>query len=104
MTALFPHTITILRAEAADRYGNSGGVAETAEDGWSVQPLLGEEIVADRDTVTTRKRATRDRASGLRSTDRVRFAGNVYEVDGDVQFWDFGDLSNTDCLLIRIEG
>jgi len=105
---LGPHTITIRRATTADDgYGNAepdwDNATATAVPGCSVQPLAGTELLQGRDTVVTRWTVWAPPETDLVATDRVEWAGETYDVDGDVQRWDFPPLSHLVALLRRGE-
>lgn len=100
-------TITVLRATTAeDRFGNetpSWGAAEpgTPIEGCSVQPLDGPEQTVGRDTVVSRWRVWAPPEADVMASDRVRFNGTVYDVDGEVQRWS-GALGHTTFLLRKV--
>ncbi len=89
----FRDTVTLLRAPVVTNpYGNSGrdwslATATTVPanvQGPSGQGLSGSEDVTDENRVTTRWRLYLPGGADLEATDRVRFGGDVYEVDGQV--------------------
>lgn len=98
-------TITVLRATpgAEDDFGNptSGVPVGTTVLGCSVQPIEGDEATVGRDTVVSRWRVWAPVGTDLKATDRVRYDGDVYEVDGEVQRWDSGTLPHVTALLRR---
>lgn len=103
---LGPHTVTVLRAETTeDEYGNPvrgwDAAGETEVRGCSVQPELGPEVTVGRDTIVPRWRLYAPDGTDLLGSDRVRFDGNTYEVDGEPQRWDFPPLSHIVALLQR---
>lgn len=104
---LGPHTITVVHSNTApeDPYGNPSpdwaGASQTSESGWSVQPLAGQEAIVGRDTVVSRWQGLGPATSVLTATDRVVYAGATYEVDGEVQRWDFPPLAHVVCFLKR---
>lgn len=106
MTVLGVHTITVLRATAVeDDYGNPinqwGSATSTTVPGCSVQPVQGAEQTVGQETVVSRWQLFAPVGTPLVATDRVIYAGNTYEVDGEVQAWDFDPLSHLVALLRR---
>lgn len=107
---LGPHTVTVLRAApgAVDDYGNPvthwESASQTNVSGCSMQPVEGDEFTTGRDTVVSRWRLYAPVRAHLTATDRVRYAGDVYEVDGEVQRWDFPDAPHLTALLRRSRG
>lgn len=100
------HTITILRATVTeDRFGNEsrswGTAAQTSVRGCSVQPLDGPEQTVGRDTVVPRWKLFAPAGTDLLASDRVRFNGDDYEVDGAPQVWDFEPLGHVVAFLRR---
>lgn len=68
-----------------------------------MQPLDGSEVTDVRDTVTARRKLF-DPNMDLRATDRVRFDGLVYEVEGEPQPWGSPPFGHVYALLVRVEG
>lgn len=106
MTVLGSHTVEVLRATTTeDRFGNETRSWETATEtlvsGCSLQPLDGPEQTVGRDTVIPRWRLFAPPTIDLQASDRVRFAGEVYEVDGAPQRWDFDPLGHVVTFLRR---
>lgn len=104
---LGPHTIVVLRASTAgDDYGNSAPdwatAAETTVEGCSVQPQIGLENTVGRDTVVPRWTLYAPDDADLLATDRVRFDGDDYEVDGEPQRWEFPPLAHLVALLQKV--
>lgn len=96
--------VTVLRATATeDDYGNpvrdwtTAAVVEVR--GCSLQPLTGAEVTIGRDTVVPRWRLWAPAGTDLLASDRVRYDGVAYEVDGEPQRWDFPPLSHVEALL-----
>lgn len=105
--ALAVDIVTRLRGvEVEDEYRNTSldwtDPDEVTMAGWSVQPVAGAEYLLDRDAVTSRWQAFGPEDADVTSLDRIRFAGDVYDVDGSVQrFKDpTGLLSHTFFLLV----
>lgn len=89
---LGPHTITVVRAGfLTDRYGNQTSerdwvnAAEHTQPGCSVQGQPSSEFTRDRDTVVIRKELYAPVDTDLLATDRVRWEGNTYDVNGEPQ-------------------
>lgn len=103
---LGPHTVVIRRATTTeDAYGNPvrnwGSATSTSVPGCSVQPVLGAENLAQRDTVVSRWELYAPDGTDLLATDRVDWSGTSYEVDGEVQRWGFAPMSHITALLRR---
>lgn len=105
--------IARLRAPVAeDAYGNevpdwaAAELAPVEVPGCRLIPEPGGEYTADRDATTTRWRLFAPVDADLRDTDRVRFYGDVYEIEGSVQRWrsPTGALAHLEALLRRTEG
>jgi hypothetical protein len=100
------HTITVRRASSTDdAYGNPernwASASSVTVSGCSVQPVVGAENTVGRDTIVSRWQLFAPTGTDLTATDRVEFAGDTYEVDGEVQRWDFPPLSHVTALLRR---
>ena len=105
---------TVIRVRATtttDSHGNevrSWGTATTSDiSGCSMQPVTGSEANLGRDEVISRWKLFLPPSADLLPSDRVRFEGVTYEVDGSVQKWDPSDvtgLSHKECLLKLVEG
>jgi hypothetical protein len=102
---LGPHTVTVLRyGTTQDRFGNdvrSGTPTQVTVTGCSVQPLEGDEQTVNRDTVVSRWRIWAPPATDLTAADMVRFDGDDYEVDGEVQRWAFGTSQDHVTALLQ---
>lgn len=109
MRSLGPHTVTVLRAPlVAGDYGNRTtpdweNPVATEVPGCSVQPAPASEFTVDRDTFLTRWVAYLPASADVRATDRIAWAGDTYDVDGDVLRWEFGALSHQVINLRRSE-
>lgn len=105
--SLGPHAVTVLRpgAPTDDDYGNpvAGAPTQTVVAGCSVQPDTTTEVTSGRQVTVTGLRLWAPPDTDLRSTDRVVFAGQTYDVDGDVQEWDFDPLAHVEARLRRSE-
>lgn len=102
--SLGAHTITVLRAPVVeDAYGNEtrdwSAATTTAVTGCSVQPQVGGESTIGRQTIVSRWQLFAPFETDLLATDRVRWQGVDYEVDSEVQRWDFPPMSHLVALL-----
>lgn len=104
-------TVTVLRAPLVDDgYGNQvpdwSEPTRTDVPGCRLQPERAAEYVLDREAVTTRWRLFAPEGTDLRATDRVEYAGVVYQVDGEPERWPSptGRLAHVEALLRRTEG
>lgn len=86
------HTITVVRAPlVTDPYGNEGterdwdNAAEHQVQGCSVQGQPSAEFTRDRDLVVIRKEVYAPPEADLLASDRVRWDGATYDVDGQPQ-------------------
>jgi hypothetical protein len=100
------HTIGVTRAPVVtDAYNNEQrdwtAATTTTVTGCSVQPVVGAEVTVGRETVVSRWQVFAPEGTDLLATDRVAFAGDLYDVDGEVQRWDFPPLSHVTALLRR---
>ncbi len=87
----FRHTVTLLRAPVVtSTYGNQGrdwSLATETPSPASVQWANSSEDVSGENRVTTRMKLYLPHGTDLDPTDRVRYGGEVYRVDGDVETW-----------------
>lgn len=98
------HVITVRRATTTeDEYGNPAPTGElvTTVEGCSVQALSGTEVTVGRDTIVSRWQVFAPPSADVTATDRVEWAGDTYEVDGEVQRMDFPPLSHLYFFLRR---
>lgn len=98
------HVVTVRRATTTDDdYGNPirdwGTATSTEVGGCSVQPIVGAEQTVGRETVVSRWQLFAPDGTDITATDRVEFDGATYEVDGEVQRWDFAGLAHLTALL-----
>ena len=104
-----PHTVTILRApQVPGDYGTGTqadwpNAVEATVEGCSVQPVSGDEYNVDRDSTLSRWQAWLPPEADVTSTDRITWAGDTYDVDGEVQRWDYPPLSHLVVNLRRSE-
>ena len=104
---LGPHTVTVVRpGRKAGDYGTGtvpdwDNATSTDYEGCSVQPVVGGEYTVDRDSTTTRWQAWVTPEADVAPTDRVVWRGDTYDVDGDVQRWDFPPLAHLVVPLVR---
>ncbi len=84
----FRDTVTLLRAPiVTSAYGNSGrdwSIATETASPANVQGPSGGEDFGEGDRVTSRWRLFLPGGVNLEPTDRVRWNGEVYEIDGEV--------------------
>lgn len=106
-------TVTRLRgATATNGYGDaaidwSQTPAELAITGCSVQPVPGQEVLDGRDAVVSRWQWFGPYDADVRSNDRIRHGGVVYDIDGSVEKWKDPTGSGLDhaaALLRRTSG
>jgi hypothetical protein len=108
--SLGPHTIDIVRpAERSSDYGTRPeldwtNATTTTVSGCNVQPVAAAEFTQDRDSTMTRWVAWLPAEADVHATDRIVWTGETYDVDGDVERWDFGALSHQVINLRRSEG
>lgn len=108
------HTDTVIRLRAVptiDRYGDQvPGDWTTADQlpiaGCRVQPAAGPEVVVDRDEITRRWFLWAPANADVLATDRIRWQGADYEIQGEVRRWPSptGNLAHIECDLLRVEG
>lgn len=101
-------TITRLRAPLVTAgYGNNkrNWAAATSTDflvHWSAKAV--DEVVGDEPRIVTRGKVLGGPDLDLEATDRVLFAGDTYEVDGDVMLsFQRGQLHHVRAMLRRID-
>lgn len=109
-TGLMTESVTRLRGvPELDPYsGEETGVDWTTPETLtispaSVQPEQGSEETFDRDMVTSRWRLWAPGHPDVTARDRISYAGETYDIDGEVLRWP-GRLAHTTCLLKRAEG
>lgn len=101
-------TITRLRATgSSDGYGNTtadwSGTLNEVDLPAEVQPAGSTEDVVDQARTTTRWRLWLFADADLTASDRVRWDGQVYEVDGDVETWKRrGAPHHLEALLMKV--
>ena len=90
---------------ATDDYGNDIGEwdapAEVTITGCSVQPGGGSEVYDNREAITTLYTVWAPITADVVDTDRVRFAGTVYAIDGAIEVWAVGTA--LDHKVIRLK-
>lgn len=71
-----------------------------------VQPLVGDEVLGDRDSVQYRWKMFLPPNSDITAYDRVIHQGVTYEVDGDIQRWPSpsGAITHDECALNLVRG
>lgn len=104
-------TVTRLRGNATtDEYGNDAidwsAPAEVDVAPSLVQPAATSELDGDREAITTRWTWRMPAGADVIGTDRARWRGEVYQIDGDVQPWDSptGALDHKVCSLSKVKG
>lgn len=101
------HTLTIVRAAGKDPLGDPlPGSTETTVTGCFVQPRTSTEATGLRDTVITGLIAFMPAGAAVLATDRIRWNGDLYAVDGDPADWDDinGKPHHHEVPLRRVEG
>lgn len=102
-------TLTRLRAPLVTGYGgdkvrdwaNATEVTFAAH----VEPDQTREVLDNRDVTVTGLRAILPAATDFDATDRARWNGDVYEVDGDIERWRRrGRDHHVEVRLTRVEG
>ncbi|TDD97641.1 phage head completion protein [Actinomadura rubrisoli] len=80
---LGPHTVTVRRPAGRDGWGNTvAGAAETPVPGCFWQPVSTDEQLNAADTVTVVARVFMPPAADVKATDRIRFEGRDYAIEG----------------------
>ncbi|MFG2001687.1 head-tail adaptor protein [Spirillospora sp. NPDC048911] len=80
---LGPHTVTVIHPAGRDRWGDTvAGGTETAVSGCFWQPVSSSEQQIAADTVDVVARLFMPAAVDVRATDRIRFEGRTYAVEG----------------------
>ncbi|MEV2277868.1 hypothetical protein AB0I72_20010 [Nocardiopsis sp. NPDC049922] len=102
-------TLTVVRGPGTDRHGDPlpGDPAETDSHGWDVQPAATSEDVDDGgDTVQEEWTAIGPPGADITATDRVRWRGDLYQVQGQPQRWPDhrGRAHHTEVTLRRVRG
>jgi hypothetical protein len=104
---LGPHTITVVRpgTKPAD-YGTGtqpdwAAATSTSVDGCSVQPTPAPAYTIDRDSYQSRWTVWAPISTDVDASDRVQWNGDTYDVDGEVQRWEFGSLAHVVINLRR---
>lgn len=69
----------------------------------SIQPVQSGEITFDRDTFTARWWLWTPGHPDIGGRDRIEYAGEVYEIEGDVMQWP-GRLPHTQLMLKKVDG
>jgi hypothetical protein len=91
--------------ETEDEYHNTvidwDTPAAATISGCSVQPGGGLQVNDSREAITTLFTVWAPEGSDVADTDRIRYAGTVYDIDGPVERWDVG--SGLDHLVIRLK-
>ena len=80
---------------------------EHHESGWGIQPMAADEETArGRQAVVTRLKAMGPIDTKLDERGRVRYNGDLYEVEGTIRRWGSptGHLAHVEAVLRRVEG
>jgi hypothetical protein len=105
-------TQTIVRKRAGvtqGDYGNAssdwGNPESLTIAGCSVQPAAGSELVDNREAITTMLIVYAPITADVIDTDRVEYAGTIYDIDGPVDVWAVGTpLDHKVIRLKRVSG
>ena len=100
-------TVTRLRGQSRDNWGNTTGTDTEADiTGCSVQPASAIELTDRGDLLVTNVTVYAPAGTDLLATDRVRWAGDVYEVDGAPARWndDTGTEDHVQAQLKLVQG
>ncbi len=114
LPAWFTDEITVIRAgSSSDRYGDespdwSEATEHTVRD-CKVNPVAGNEDqgqLDDRAALTRRWNLAAPPGADIKATDRIRWDGSVYEVEGEVLKWrsPLGGVDHLYVQLVRWEG
>lgn len=102
-------TVTLHRpgAGVVDDFGNqtAGPASEIVVRGCSVQPAGGDEVIVNRDQLTTAYVVWAPPTPRAENYDSVEYGGVVYELDGPVERWEVGTPLDHQVLnLRRVDG
>lgn len=107
-------TVTVIRASTtANRYGDDIRDWNTADEvdltGVRLIPQAADnniENVVDRDRIIRRWVLFAPPDADVVASDRIRYGGDLYEIDGEVRHWPSpsGRLSHIEADLTRVEG
>lgn len=105
-------TVTVLRVgTATDRYGDTvagdwTSATATAITQCRIQPAAGPEDTVDRDQITRRWLLFAPADADIRASDRVRWQGVDYDIDGELRRWNSptGRLAHIEADLLRVDG
>ena len=107
---LGPHIVERLRSGAStgdDDWGNpSPGADEVLTiEGCSVQPgSPGGEYSTAREATSVLYTVWVPGLPDIKHTDRIRYAGRVFDIDGEPERWDFPPMAHTVIRLTATEG
>lgn len=100
--------VTVVRAGVAVDHGATvlDWAAATTHTvaGCSFQPTSGSEDRINRDAVTTVATVYAPAGADVTDTDRIRFGGLTYDIDGPVRRWAVGLLDHLEIPLKAVEG
>ncbi|MEV6102621.1 hypothetical protein [Nocardia sp. NPDC051981] len=111
----FRDTVVRLRAPlVTDAYGNRvrdwAAAGRVPMSGWRVQPVQGTRLktaeTIPREGLERMRRAFGPHGADVVRTDRIEWAGSVWEIDGDVDPWrgPSGRIAHIELMLTRVEG
>lgn len=108
MPRLGGHTVEVIDPPQKDKHGDplSGDPAEVTVSGCSMQPGASTEDLDGRDTVAAEWDLFIPPGVTITALHRVRFHGELYEVDGAPQSWDDerGRPHHIEARLKRVNG
>ena len=104
----FPHSVTVIRAPlVTDGKGNTirdwANAQETVSAAW-VQPVASTEQLLNQDRVVSRWRVFLPAVADVVASDRLRYAADTFQVDGEVQTWDNGAPHHREAFLRKVTG
>jgi head-tail adaptor len=104
-----PVTLLSTAVTGRDEYGNDVREAtETPVDALAVWPRASDEQTQGRDTVIVGLTAVLPYGTEVHATDRLRFDGKVWEIEGEPGVWGpspfTGNVAGVEVALTRVEG
>lgn len=100
-------TVTVLRGQSRDNWGNlAGSDAGTDVTGCSVQPASASESTDRGELLVTNVTLYAPPGTDILATDRVRWLGTVYAVNGTPAVWrdEAGNVDHVQAQLLLKEG
>lgn len=107
---LGPHTVEVINPGTKPTDYGTGtqddwdAATTVPVNGCSVQPFAAPAYTVDRKNITTRWTVWMPAGSPVSGRSRVRYDGEVYEVDGDPQRWGFPPADHVVVNLRRSQG